>query len=125
MGVASLKPPTAVSEFQVNRTAVPGFTSVSKINLESDKGSMGVATLSVAATDDSAPSDALIDELTATRSLLEDETLTASIEDAVDDTDETNDAMEEDAIDVSVVCAIVFSASTGTTAGSTGGKRHC
>lgn len=120
MGVASLKPPTAVSEFQVNRTAVPGFTSVSKINLESDKGSTGVATSAEAALDNSPFRDELTDELTAAKSLLEDEIFAALADEtsiAIDE--ETVAVTEEDADDASImVCASELStaASTGTLA---------
>ncbi len=49
IGVSSLKPPTAVSEFQVKRTELLGFTSRPKINLERDKGSAGASLITSAA----------------------------------------------------------------------------
>ncbi|HEY0892923.1 MAG TPA: hypothetical protein VGE32_07675, partial [Cellvibrio sp.] len=106
----------AASEFQVKRTAVPGFISVSKINFERDKGSTGAATSTAGALDNSLLSDELVDELTAANSLLTDETLVA-LSDGISlaRKDETVAATEEDADDTSiVVCASELSATAST-----------
>ena len=105
IGVASLNPPTAASEFQVKRTAVPGFISVSKINFESDKGVVGATEESKPELDASLLTDETIDELTANESLLADDILTALADKRSLTAEEELVAAAEDAVDVSAVIA--------------------
>ena len=103
IGVASLNPPTAASEFQVKRTAVPGFISVSKINFESDKGVVGATEDSEPELDASLLTDETIDELTSNESLLAADALVALADKRSLAAEEELVAAAEDDVDVSAV----------------------